>query len=49
MAPAKSDKQRQFFGAELGGKREGKKTRTGMSERQLKDFASLPIRKKKKG
>jgi hypothetical protein len=43
--PAKTEKQRKFMGAELGRKRAGKKTRTGMSERQLKDFAS----KKKKG
>jgi len=27
------------MGAELGRKREGKKTQTGMSEKQLKDFA----------
>ena len=37
--PAKSDKQRKFMGAELARKREGKKTRTGMSEKQLRDFA----------
>jgi len=43
--PAKSEKQRKFMGAELGRKRAGKKTRTGMSEKQLRDFA----RKKKHG
>ncbi len=43
--PAKSEKQRKFMGAELDRKRAGKKTRTGMSEKQLKDFA----RKKKYG
>jgi hypothetical protein len=43
--PAKTEKQRKFMGAELERKRAGKKTRTGMSEKQLKDFAS----KKKKG
>ena len=37
--PAKSDKQRKFMGSELARKREGKKTRTGMSEKQLRDFA----------
>lgn len=36
--PAKSEKQRRFMGAELDRKRQGKKTRTGMSEKQLKDF-----------
>jgi hypothetical protein len=38
--PAKSEKQRKFMGAELERKREGKKTKTGMSEKQLKDYAS---------
>lgn len=42
--PAKSEKQRKFMGAELARKRAGKKTRTGMSEKQLEDFA----KKKKK-
>jgi hypothetical protein len=37
--PAKSEKQRKFMGAELERKREGKKTKTGMSEKQLEDFA----------
>jgi len=37
--PAKSEKQRKFMGAELGRKRAGKKTKTGMSEKQLRDFA----------
>ena len=44
--PAESEKQRKFMGAELARKREGKKTQTGMSEQQLKDFATKP---KKKG
>jgi hypothetical protein len=43
--PAVSEKQRRFMGAELARKRKGKKTKTGMSESQLEDFA----RKKKKG
>jgi hypothetical protein len=38
--PAKSEKQRTFKGAELERKREGKKTKTGMSEKQLEDYAS---------
>ena len=43
--PAKSEKQRKFFGAELQRKREGKKTKTKMSEKQLEEFAK---KKKKK-
>ncbi|HSR90203.1 MAG TPA: hypothetical protein VLK88_02775 [Gemmatimonadales bacterium] len=39
IMPAESEKQRKFMGAELGRKRAGKKTKTGMSEKQLKDFA----------
>ena len=38
--PAKSEAQRSFMGAELARKRAGKRTRTGMSESQLHDFAS---------
>jgi hypothetical protein len=45
--PAKSEKQRRFMGAELERKREGKKTQTGMSEKQLEDFASKPDKKSK--
>jgi hypothetical protein len=37
--PAKTEKQRRFMGAELSRARAGKKTRTGMSEKQLKKFA----------
>jgi hypothetical protein len=37
--PAKTEKQRRFMGAELERKREGKKTQTGMTEKQLEDFA----------
>lgn len=40
--PAKSKAQQRFMGAELGRKRVGKKTKTGMSEKQLKEFASTP-------
>ena len=37
--PSKTEKQRKFMGSELARKRAGKKTRTGMSEKQLRDFA----------
>ena len=37
--PAKTAKQRRFFGAELGRKRAGKKTRTGLPEHKLREFA----------
>lgn len=42
--PAVSAKQRKFMGAELSRKRAGRKTRTGMSEAKLREFA----RKKRK-
>ena len=45
--PAKTEKQRKFMGAELQRKREGKKTRTGMSENELEKMASKPGGKKK--
>ncbi len=45
--PAKTEKQRRFTGAELERKREGKKTDTGMSEKQLEDFARKPTKDKK--
>ena len=35
------------MGAELARKRAGKKTSTGMSEKQLRDFAKKPKKKKK--
>jgi len=38
--PAKTEKQRRFMGAELERKREGKKTRTDMSEAELEKMAS---------
>ena len=43
--PAKSEKQRKFMGAELQRKREGKKTSTGMSEKELEKMASKPHKK----
>ena len=51
LMPAKSEKQRRFMGAELARRRAGKKTKTGMSEGQLEDYAEgsakLPEVKKK--
>ncbi len=44
--PAKTEKQRRFMGAELERKREGKKTKTGMSEKELERMASKPKKKK---
>jgi len=38
--PAKSRAQQQMMGAELARKRAGKRTKTGMSESQLEEFAS---------
>lgn len=46
--PAKSEKQRRYMGAELGRKRAGKKTQTGMSESQLEEYASKSSKKGKK-
>lgn len=51
--PAVSKKQQMFMGAELARKRAGRKTRTKMTEKQLKEFAEtkrkgLPKKKKKK-
>jgi hypothetical protein len=45
--PAQSEKQRKFMGAELARKRAGKKTKTGMSEKLLEDFASKGGKKKR--
>jgi hypothetical protein len=45
--PATSEKQRKFMGAELARKRAGKKTETGMTTQQLREFASKPVKKKK--
>jgi len=51
--PAKSKAQQRLTGADLQRLREGKKTKTGMSEKQLKEFAhtktkGLPTHKIKK-
>ena len=40
--PAVSQAQARFMGVELRRKRAGKKTRTGMTEAQLKEFARGP-------
>lgn len=37
--PSVSEKQRKFMGVELARKRAGEKTKTGMSEKQLSEFA----------
>ncbi len=52
MSPSVSRAQQKFMGAELARKRAGKKTKSGMSEKQLEEFAhtkrkGLPTRKKK--
>jgi hypothetical protein len=44
--PAVSARQQRFMGAELGRKRAGKKTKTGMSEKQLREFAGGPRKAK---
>jgi hypothetical protein len=38
--PSVSEKQRRFMGAELSRERAGKRTKTGMSDKQLSEFAS---------
>lgn len=44
--PAKTEKQRKLAGADLARKRAGKPTRTGMTEKQLRDFARRPKERK---
>jgi hypothetical protein len=54
--PARSRAQQRFMGAELSRKRAGKKTRTGMSTKKLREMARKPkgkrlparVRKKKR-
>ena len=46
--PSVSEKQRRFMGAELSRKEHGQKTKTGMSARQLEDFAKKPLAKPKR-
>lgn len=38
--PSRSQAQQRFMGAELSRMRHGEKTRTGMNEKQLEEFAS---------
>lgn len=40
--PAKTERQRRFMGAELARARAGKRTKTGMSEAKLEEFAAKP-------
>jgi len=47
--PAKTEKQHKFMGAELARKRKGKKTKTKMTEEQLREFAQKKRKKKKHG
>ena len=44
--PSRTRRQQRFMGAELARKRAGKKTATGMTEQQLRDFARKPKTKK---
>ena len=46
--PARSEKQRKYFGAELGRAREGKPTRTKLSPKVLEEFAKKPVKKRGK-
>jgi len=41
---ASTERQRKFMGAELGRKRAGKSTETGMSAAQLAEFARKPVK-----
>lgn len=45
--PAVSERQRRFMGAELARLRAGKKTTTGMNEKQLREFASKQNKRNK--
>jgi hypothetical protein len=40
--PATSERQKRFFQAELGRKKAGKKTKTGLSLDQIHDFVKTP-------
>lgn len=46
--PAKSERQRRLMGADLARARRGEKTVTGMSDKQLSDFAKKPKGGKRK-
>lgn len=45
---ATSAKQQRLMGADLARKRAGEKTVTGMSEKQLEEFATKPKKKPKR-
>ena len=45
MSPAKTPKQRRFFGAELTRRQAGKKTQTKLSGAELRKFASTKRKK----
>ncbi len=45
--PAKSERQRKFFGAELGRARAGKATKTHLPEKKLREFARSVDKKMK--
>lgn len=40
--PAKTRRQQRYMGAELGRKRRGEKTQTGMNEKKLREHARKP-------
>ena len=42
--PAETEKQRRFMGADYARAKAGEKTKTGMSLKQLRDFARKPTR-----
>ena len=44
MAPAVSRSQQRLMGADLARARAGKPTRTGMTQKQLAEFASTPTK-----
>lgn len=46
--PSRTERQRKLMGADLARKRRGQKTRTGMSEKQLREFARRPKRRSKR-
>lgn len=46
--PAVSDRQRRLMGADYGRAKAGKRTRTGMSRSQLRDFARKPTRRSRR-
>ena len=43
--PATTEKQRRLMGADLARAKAGKATTTGMTQKQLREFASGPVKK----